>query len=295
MSTLTKYPYQIKSIKNNKRILSAECKLSVSTGEQSGDRAPIPPLETPGYSLFKIILIDDAGKSYVANLPEDEVAYLMKLTDKLVELPRKTKNNSSGTSEVYTYRFPMGKLKGKTAAEILSNETDGKELLLTQRKFLEANVSKFKANAAQIKIIDEAIALFEGGKLEKVEADSSLDSIVLYETATKYMSTEDKRGYHKVYSLKIEKDPAKTSYPYKITIMNACAPLHTNKLGLPVADMSKAEDNRSTDISVSEAEWYSFIKTLSDTVTGFRNMVLPQQILKAAEINKKNMEESRSK
>ena len=115
----------------------------------------------------------------------------------------------------------------------------------------------------------------------------------MYETPVKYFSATDETGMHKMYSLKIEKDPAKDLYPYKVTIMNCKTKLKTNAAGLDTADMKSAVDVMKTDISISESNWYSFIKTIYDTAASFRNMVLAQQIMKAAEINKKNIEEAR--
>lgn len=290
----TKYPYQIKSIKNNKRILSVETRLSVSNGEQTGDRTAIPPLETPGYSVFKIFIIDDKKKAYSANLPEDDVAYLMMLSEKLIEFPPRKKSVGKNLSQVYTYKFPMGKVKGKTAAEILAAGDEGKELLLNQRKFLEGNAAKYKSNAAQMNIIDEALDLYAKNALKEVsgEEDTS-EPIVLYETPVKYFSGADKTGKHIMYSLKIEKDPAKDMYPYKITIMNCKTTLRKNSAGLETADMKNAEDIVKCDISVSESDWYSFIKTISDMTVSFRNLMLAQQIVLAAEINKKNIAEAK--
>lgn len=293
MAKYTKYPYQIKSVIHGKQVLSIESKLNISSGESYNDRDPIPPLETPGYSVFKLILIDDNKNSYTANIPEEDVPYMMTLTERSIDFP---KNNTQASktervSKAYTFRFLVGKVKGKTPAEVLSNP-DGEEQLLSLRKFLEANVSKYKANQEQIDIIDEAIALFKEGKLTETETPASSNILQLYKTETKYMAATDTKGNHLIYSVQIEKDPAR-KYSYGITVMNCKAPLMRNKIGLETPNMAKAEDKRTFTMWISEAEWYSTIKKMMETKKAFRYMVVQQQILRAAEINKINIDEAK--
>lgn len=294
MTKYTKYPYQIKSVIHGKQVLSIEAKLNTSSGESNGDRDPIPPLETPGYSVFKLILIDDNRNSYTANIPEEDVPYMMTLSERAIGFPKMNAPSAKTerTSRAYTFRFLIGKVKGKTSAEVLSNP-DGEEQLLNLRKFLEANASKYKANQEQIEVIDEALKMFKEGKLNGSEVvDTSSGILQLYKTETKYMSATDAKGNHLIYSVKIEKDPAR-KYSYGITVMNCKAPLMRNKIGLETPNLSKAEDKKTFTMWISEAEWYSTIKKMMETKKAFRYMVVQQQILRAAEINKLNIDEAK--
>jgi hypothetical protein len=87
-----------------------------------------------------------------------------------------------GASPAFTVQFTMGDLKGKTPAQVLSENgyEAGKEILNKQYAFLKKNVEKYKANQKVLDAIKDAAKLNPDElKKEKISARSSV--ITLYD------------------------------------------------------------------------------------------------------------------
>lgn len=69
------------------------------------------------------------------------------------------------TGLAYTVQIKSGNYKGKTPAEVLQNDPNGRNGLTSQKAWLQKNLDKYPANQQQIDAIDDALKLFEDGKL----------------------------------------------------------------------------------------------------------------------------------
>lgn len=69
-------------------------------------------------------------------------------------------------SAAYSLTFQMGRLSGKTPAQVLM-EKDGEQRLVAQKEYLEQNLSKYPRNQQMINAINQALSLKSKGKLQE--------------------------------------------------------------------------------------------------------------------------------
>ena len=140
----TPYPFQICSYINNSQTFAITESLQVATGvnETGNGRKPIPPLETPGYSIFRAALLSDENgqkKILTANIPEDDVINIY--DDSKIAKRIKLKNAAGANGSTQEVRFATGTYKGKTPSEVLAMP-NGAEILNKTKEFLSKNLDK---------------------------------------------------------------------------------------------------------------------------------------------------------
>lgn len=293
------YPKQVDSIIRAKKTLGVDAEL-YTTNLEEGDS----PLEMHcGYSRFVFTLIDKEGSEIIfpkANIPAKDVAYIKTKTDialhQLTINPRGTKTDTeeerSGLSTAYTQKLTLGKFSGRTPAAILLENKDLSNELASQRDFLMKNAEKYPANKVQAQAIDEALKIFNEGKLELInQEDSSNSTITIYDIPYKpLMSISDNEGNNLVYSIKIVCDPMKR-YPFSIYISNCFAPVKKDDTGQLKVSMSKAKNKKESTLLVTEMEWYSMISRISKTLELFEMINFKKQFTLAEEHYQKNKDE----
>lgn len=76
------------------------------------------------------------------------------------------------SSKAYAVKFFIGEFRGKTPAQVLTEDPENVDKLLKQKEQLSANVSRYPKNQDQIDAIDEAITLLENGMLAESVTDT---------------------------------------------------------------------------------------------------------------------------
>lgn len=198
------------------------------------------------------------------------------------------------TSKAYTTVIKTGKLKNKIPANLLMEDPKNLAALETQKKWLEDNVKKYPANQTQIDGINEAIALFNAGKLthtvSEEDAPETSKTYIVYESACKNVKPIDEEGRHTIYQVSIKYIPD-NNLPFMVEVMNCMAPVDKTK-GNEIV-MSAAVKKQVQDIRLSEEEWYTMIDTMKSTKIMYENLTYPEQLALAAKISKENYESSK--
>ena len=267
-----KYPFQLCSIKRAKKTLGIDAQLY--TPRENED---IPPLEIhSGFSRFVLTIVDkDKNISPTANIPATEVPYI-KLRSKIaieqlndVKTPLVNKDNVSQNSLAFTQKLFDKNFKGKTPAEILLNNPDDKEKLLTVREWLAKNIGAYPKNQDQIDAIDEAIMLFDMGELSMAPTTTNQNGIIdVYRTDYKFKTKLDDKGNNLVYGISVVCDLEK-DYPFIVNITNCYAPVETLPNGQKKIKMNEAVNTAKTSLSMSSSEWYGVISKMDRALKNF--------------------------
>ena len=302
----TNYPWQIDSVihksKTVTKTLGMDAFLS-SPKEEDELRTPSAPLEMhEGYSVFRGTLIIKAGdtKFLKFNIPPKSVPYIHKKTSIAIDsnlkasIKRKSKPIEEGSSPAYTVKFRAGTFNGKSPAQLLIESPKNREVLEKQKAFLEKNLEKYPSNKAQIDAINDAIQLFEAGRLNNIlsEASKEMEPIEIYDSFTKNIKPLDAEGRYTIYQVKVTYNPA-MSLPFAISVMNCFAPVDKTK-GNEII-MKKAVNKQEQEIRLTEEEWYTMIDKMKAIKIMYENLTYPEQLKLAAKISKDNFEASKHK
>ncbi len=282
-----KYCDEIKSIVRNKTFsIEAKCSVVDQTMENTS------PLEIYSpYSRFLFTILDKAQGRRVpvkANVIIQDVASIISRTNyavkKIIE-SEATPVQAGQDTPAFTERFRFGDFKGRTAAEVLLASPKNKDALLRHRSMLQENINKFPSNRAMIAAMDEAISLFDMGKLSKGSAPVASTSIKIYESSVKYFTSQkerDSEGRYKIYQIKIHCDPTR-NYPFEVAIMNCYAPVLRTPQKLTNIKMANAVNKLHFNMVLSEAEWLDVIRMMQVSMRNF-------EILNAQAAHRQNEE-----
>ena len=135
----------------------------------------------------------------------------------------KKSGNADANSPAYTSKFKFGSFKGKSPAEVLlTNPQNYNSLVQEYNKLASTTDPKFvAANTAMMAAIQDAVNLYNAGKLNANNVNSSQKVLILEETRTPNIAKLDNRGYTEARTAKItfDTDPDNKA-PYCIEIMN---------------------------------------------------------------------------
>lgn len=95
------------------------------------------------------------------------------LTGNLNQNQNKSMEIEAEKSAAYSLTFQMGRLAGKTPAQVLM-EKDGEQRLIAQREYLEQNLSKYPRNQQMISAINQALSLKSKGKLQRNSINNAI-------------------------------------------------------------------------------------------------------------------------
>lgn len=210
------------------------------------------------------------------------------LAEASISLPteKKKKGTKSTTGPAYTVAMRSGKLKGKTPIAALNEDPKNYDLLVTQKEWLEKNLTSYPDNKTQIDAIVEALELFKAGDIG-VEAEKDTDTetatYVVYEAPCKNIKPLDEEGRYTIYQVSV-KYVVGNNLPFKIEVMNCYAPVDTKK-GNEIV-MSKAVNKKTISMALSEDEWYTLVDSMLTQKRMFEAMTYPEQLALAEKISK---------
>lgn len=321
----TKYPLQIASVihKNSKEIktLGIDSHLT-SPLEDNKTRKPTPPLEMhEGFSVYKghlIISKDTETNVLNFNIPAEDVPFIHTKTKIAISDTYKEKYETkmlatilkimAGKTEktdadienqdlAFSTTIVSGKLKGKTPAQALMEDSGNVNILISQKDFLSKNLSnpKFKENnEKQIKAINVALKLNELGKLTGsdsfISTEIKPDDMIIIEYPPKNFSTMDEDGFYDIYQVKITYSPS-MGLPFCIDVMNCKAPIDKTKGNSII--LSGAKDKIINNIRLTSDEWYKIIDKMKAHKIMFENYTYKKQIDISKKISLENYDESK--
>lgn len=236
-----------------------------------GKNADTPYLEIhTGFSVFNLNYVSKNCR-ILSNIPVSDVPLLLEnySFQRKVLFQEKVKRSNLPRSNAYTVQLRgVKEVAARTPAEILSIP-GGYKLLQEARGSLAQNAARYPKNQIMVQAIDEALQLYQQGKILKVSA-ISLPS--LYKKDFKYKTSRNDKGYHLVYHIQIDCVPG-DDMPWKITLTNYYAPLVMT--GLKHPDIKKKEHEARKTITITEEEMALLIFRIRRTVEEFEHMMFP--------------------
>ena len=267
-----RYPRQIYSAKRETVILSIDNYLS-----KPDSKDKIPPLEMHSpYSRFVVTIIDKSGsetKTPKANIPAGDVPGIVEIS-KLVMLEKMRYEASahemteSELSAGYTQKILVGGFRGKTPADVLLDNPDDRDKLLSTRQFLADKAAKYASNKQQVEAIDDAISLFDSGQLQKQSGSRRSGAVSVYNVDHKYMRDTNELGHRLFYSMSIVCQFG-NKYPWEVTIENLFAPgLQGPKGGLIPKTDEKSSSAKCT-FRLNDMEWAQLVNRIRSDLQFF--------------------------
>ena len=276
-------------------MLSVETHLSLPDEKSSAS-----PLEAPGYSRFKLTIIDKTGPKPVfpfANIPERDVCAISKATDTayekkvMHEASQQAANAAAGGSAAYTARFHLGNNKGRTPADILIEDPGKREALLKDREYLKERVGKFTQNQVIIDGIDDAVALLDAGKLAKAGASGYMPPVItIYDKKYKFLTSEsakDSEGRCRIYSISMRCDLSR-KYPFVVEVENAMGFVNPTKTGGSAVDMQSLINREKAAMHLTDGEFVGLAAALEGNYKAFQHAVFMSQYEKAKGLARKS-------
>lgn len=243
------------------------------------------------YSVFRISIIQQGQGSLNATLKPDE---FIPIEQKFrycfqVQMDSIRKSEKQNLPSCYTKTFNAGSNKGRTPAQLLSQE--GEKALNSQMEFLQKNLSRYPKNADLIRACQEAIQLSRQGKLMNTPNPWQYD---LY-SGLKSNGKKTRSGntdYYQASTLAVRfVEGAKE--PFSIEIMNCMAPLRIAENGLRIPLLSNVlPDSRKTaSKNLSLEEMAKLIQAMRTQIDGFVNANYAKQYQLSRNLAYKNSQE----
>jgi hypothetical protein len=266
----SKYPYDIVSIVR-KKTFSVEAHL-------------IPDFETSPlkvfddtFSRFVFTILDRESEQKVAymNIHIDELPRIKAVTD--IAFASSFQREALPPPEfpdaplVTSVRFRMGKVKGKTPYEILSeNYENGSQLLNNQYTFLAKGVDDYPDNRQEMEAILQASKLDPSVfKKKDQETGKSTSPFVLFEqTARPLTRKTDESGRSFCYEGKVTWIPGQ-NYPVEAQISNYYAPVVKKENGLLNVQVSKKTMETRKSFVLTDSEWLAAVEAMKRAVDAF--------------------------
>ncbi len=233
------------------------------------------PLEMHNsYSVFRIAIAQTGVGSVVANIPANDVPYILAEYRFQRDLLRKAqmnyvaKNKETPSSPAYTMPINEKSCQKRTAADIIK-DPDGVSKLQNARAYFEKNAAKYPKNREMMNAIDEAMKLYQEGRLEKVQ--SVYIAPPLYDRQMKHRSTRNAKGYNLIYGITITGSAGKTN-EWLFTLNNYYA-----KLQGTIVQAGTAEDKKVCGMTVTQEEMDSFIYRIESTLRNYESLYFRTQ------------------
>lgn len=251
-----KYPYDIVSIVRQKT-LSVEAKFTTEKEE-----SPLSVFDK--FSRYVLNVIAEK-KAATCNIPLVKMEEMRAITNVIANEHYKgsvteKSENSEELSSAFTKRFQSGTLKGKSPAEVLLENENGKELLNKQYTWLRDNLSKYPKNK---ELMD---AIVEASKLDlsniKLPTNSSIRNILAIDCRP-LVKKKREDGKCFCYECNITYD-AEKKYPVSVVVKNYYAPVVKTEKGL--LNVILKEKDRASEISnefnMTLEEWLDTLKKM---------------------------------
>lgn len=269
-----RYPRQVYSAKRETVILSIDNYLS-----KPDSKDKVPPLEMHSpYSRFVITIIDKSGsetKTPKANIPAGDVPGIVEIS-KLVMLEKMRyeafahEMTESELSAGYTQKILVGGFRGKTPADVLLDNPDDRDKLLSTRQFLADKAEQYASNKKQVEAIDDAISLFDSGRLQKQSGARRSSAVSVYDVDHKYMRDTNEFGHRLFYSMSIVCQFG-NKYPWEVTIENMFAPGLQGPKGGLVPKIDEKSSSAKCTFRLNDMEWAQLINRIRSDMQFFES------------------------
>lgn len=243
--------------------------------------------------VFSIINKDaPAGKKVSSfNMKPEELPKLLAITAEAmkeqIKVSYKTGESDEGSSvslrPALSHKLQLGKLKGKTPAEVLAeNFSKGSETLQKQYTFLRDHLSEHPENKADLE------AILDASKMSKeMSADEIVDMVKNASQQSASSSTfqifslparplvrkTNESGLTFCYEGYISWDTSK-NYPVSVTISNYYAPVVKKENGM--LNVLSSQKDPSSEVkgvfNLTDTEWLSAVSAMEDNLKNFKTI-----------------------
>lgn len=292
-----RYPRQICSAKRETVILSIDNYLS-----RPDETDTVPPLEMHSpFSRFVVTIIDKSGtetKTPKANIPAGDVPGIVEIS-KLVMLEKMRYESAAQEPSAeelsigYTQQILVGGFRGKTPADILLENPDDRDKLLSTRNFLADKAAQYASNKKQVEAIDDAVALFDAGKLKKQSGARRSSAVRVYDVDHKYMRDTNAAGHRLFYSMSIVCQFG-NKYPWEVTIENTFAPGVQGPKGGLVPKMEEKSSYAKCTFRMSDMEWSQIVNRIKSDLQYFESSCYRNLYHEAIAIDNKHRKSGRT-
>lgn len=258
------YPKQVFCVWGNDISMDASFELVAPRKESS-----VPPLELheSNLSRFVITLLDRKSGTPIphrVNIPANDISVIIeKMRVALNQKATVQLFSKKDSMPAYTVLM-VGSFSGKTAAEVLREDPNNKDKLLQTKKWLQQHLDRYPANENKIKAIDQAIRLFDEGKLKAMPKS-------VYEIYRREMKTSrkyDEDGFYNCADIHICCNFS-TKYPWSVTVSNYQAKKKRYK-ETSVIDGTTVKNKKEAVIWLSDDDFISCFRKMQDLVSLFQ-------------------------
>lgn len=291
-----KYPLEVMSAINKSdgktKTISVESYLMPADDKEhrGGTQDPLKFYED--FSCFHITLILKEGdkKTFArANLSVRAVAKLDRRTQvatkKIIEQEGSSRKIETGISSAYTQQIRVGKLKGKTPAQVLLENPNSREQLEGTAKWLKEKGNNHEGNKAQYNAIMEGISLLEKGELCEDVCEKSGQIVIHKAEYRPLFSTKREDGKIMSYTLQILCNVT-DRMPYEIRVGNVWALYN----GMEMVPGSSC-DRTGISIRLTEEEWDDAVESMKRTMRIYERCYGKYELERAMTYNQQNREE----
>ena len=237
------------------------------------------------FSRFKFVIINAEKKAATANIP---VTAIPGIFEKMREARLQKKDNSDApaNSQAYTVVITSGTLRGKTPAQALIENPNNRQFLINQVSFLKQHLAQYPKNQVQIDALEDALKLYDSGKLDKT-AEVSGPSIIYQTGVRPLIRRKDVNGRCFVYEISISYNDS-AEKPVSIEIRNYFAPVEQKENGLLNVKARERVDEIKNAFNLSIDEWLWFEHMTEAQIRTFENINAPSLYKTANEQEKLN-------
>lgn len=287
-----KYPLEVMSAINRSggkiKTMSIESYLVAADEKEHRGETQDPLKFYEDFSCFHITLICKEGekKSFArANLSVRAIAKIDRRTQAATQKIMEQENGiaeQKNVSAAYIQKIYVGKLKGKTPAQVLLENPDSRQQLENTADWLKEK-SNNEGNAAQYNAIMEALSLFDKGELSAERSGAGSGQIILHKADYRpLVSTKREDGKIMAYTLQILCNPS-DRMPYEIRVGNFWALYNGMEM-----TAGSACDKTGISIRLTEEEWDDAVESMRRTMRIYENCYGKYELERAMKYNEKN-------
>lgn len=238
------------------------------------------------FSRFKFVIINAEKKAATANIPVTAIPGIFEKMKEARLQKKEDKNDAPANSQAYTVVITSGTLRGKTPAQALIENPNNRQFLINQVSFLKQHLAQYPKNQVQIDALEDALKLYDSGKLDKT-AEVSGPSIIYQTGVRPLIRRKDVNGRCFVYEISISYNDA-AEKPVSIEIRNYFAPVEQKENGLLNVKARERVDEIKNAFNLSIDEWLWFEHMTEAQIRTFENINAPSLYKTANEQEKLN-------
>ena len=251
------------------------------------------------FSRFNFVIINADKKATTANIPVTEFPGIFEeirtrnlmsrmnagnktMQAMLQKLLPEEEHTVDTSSPAFTVRISAGRLKGKTPAEALRENTEvNEQLLKNQGKWLTEHLAQYPKNQLQIDAIRDALRLNQKGLLKQpssatavaAQVPAASTGNVVYQTGFRPLVRRTRKdGKSFVYEIKISWLEGMPK-PVEIEIRNYFAPVKTDEKGLLNVIVKERADETRNIFSMTMQEWLWMEHQINTQIRTFENLL----------------------